>query len=81
MKTYKNLLNDFDFKNIQNLLLGADFPWYLNEDGKSGDDPSLNNFQFTHIQEDIDNNPWFKLMKIWRREQNKKNNLQCPLLF
>ncbi len=33
-----------------------------------------NNFQFTHIQEDIDNNPWFKLMKIWRREQNKKNN-------
>lgn len=48
MKTYKNLLNEFDFKNIQNLLLGADFPWYLNEDGKSGEDPSLNNFQFTH---------------------------------
>ena len=32
------------------------------------------NYNFTHIQEDIDNNPWFKLMKKWRQQQqlNKK---------
>ena len=30
-----------------------------------------NNFKFTYIQHDIDNNPWFKLMKKWRQQQNK----------
>ena len=48
MELTKNLLPNTDFINIQNLLLGADFPWYLNEAGKSGTDPSLYNFQFTH---------------------------------
>ena len=48
MKVTKNLLPEIDFINLQNLLLGPHFPWYLNKDGKSGDDPSLNNFQFTH---------------------------------
>ena len=31
-----------------------------------------NNFEFTHIEYDIDNNPWFKLMKKWRQQQSKK---------
>ena len=30
-----------------------------------------NNFEFTHIEYDIDSNPWFKLMKKWRQQQNK----------
>ena len=32
-----------------------------------------NDFNFTHIQHDIDDNPWFKLMKKWRQQQNLKN--------
>ena len=28
-------------------------------------------FNFTHIQSDIDNNPWFKLMKKWRQQQSR----------
>lgn len=48
MKTYDNFIDKSDFFIIQQLLLGPNFPWYLNEAGKSGDDPSLNNFQFTH---------------------------------
>ena len=30
------------------------------------------NFNFTHIQEDIDDNPWFKLMKKWRQMNPKQ---------
>lgn len=33
-----------------------------------------NNFKYTFIPEDIDFNPWFKLMKKWRTERNKKIN-------
>ena len=27
------------------------------------------NYNFTHIQEDIDDNSWFKLMKKWRQQK------------
>ena len=29
-------------------------------------------FNFTFIEEDIDNNPWFKLMKKWRQQLNRR---------
>ena len=33
-----------------------------------------NNFNYNFISEDIDSNLWFKLMKKWRTERNKKIN-------
>lgn len=47
---FDNCLDQQDFFTLQNSLLGADFPWYLNGSKvfKNSVVPEKNNYQFTH---------------------------------
>jgi 5'(3')-deoxyribonucleotidase len=49
-KIIDNVLDDDEFHIIQKTLLGADFPWYLNNSKVFANStvPELYNFQFTH---------------------------------
>jgi len=44
-----NFLEEEDFKNIENIMLGADFPWYYNNYvTKEEDIHNLHDYQLTH---------------------------------
>tara|TARA_B100000787_G_C16183881_1_gene293444 strand:- start:597 stop:1076 length:480 start_codon:yes stop_codon:yes gene_type:complete len=45
MKVIKNILNDKDFKKLQEVILKQTFPWYYNNAQSEEND---NNFQFVH---------------------------------
>lgn len=54
-KIIDNFLEEKEFKNIQQIMLGNKFPWYFNEgvSYKNSSDDYLNNFQFTHLFWDV----------------------------
>ena len=63
--------------NEQDVIIAMEKWWSEVKYGSKRDQLSFNysawksNYNFNHIQEDIDNNPWFMLMKKWRQQQNK----------
>ncbi len=46
IKIIDNFLEKTDFKNLQNIILGDNFPWYFNDFKSDGVD--IANYQFTH---------------------------------
>ena len=46
LEVIDNFLDEKEFKNIQNIIMGNNFPWYFNN--YITDEKDVNNFYFTH---------------------------------
>ena len=68
MKIFDNFLNNDDFDHLCNVVFSNNFPWYFNNCKTDTDADNLNNFQFTHLVSENDNNnsSTFDLLDIFK---------------
>jgi hypothetical protein len=75
LEVIDNFLDEKEFKNIQNIIMGNNFPWYFNN--YITDEKDVNNFYFTHS---FYNTP-DKISHYFYLFKNFLNKIECKSLL